>query len=99
MIEVPRGSIMHELLDEGPAAIGAEIDNLTRRCKAMDVSFGSKLRKLLLPDAMMASDSSCSDEPEPSHAGFKSVLTAVSSNAHAQGLCISGCCKITVVRR
>ena len=64
-IEVPRGSLLHELLVEGPAAAGAEIDELIRRCKANDISVELEMRKLLLPDAMMASGSSCSDEPEP----------------------------------
>ena len=63
-IEVPRGSLLHELLVEGPAAAGAEIDELIRRCKAKDISVELEMRKLLLPDAMMASGSSCSDEPE-----------------------------------
>ena len=64
-VEVPRGSIMHELLAEGPAAAGAEIADLTRRCQAMDADLESEVRKLLLPAEMMApSDSSYSDESE-----------------------------------
>ena len=74
-VEVPRGSIMHELLAEGPAAAGAEVADLIRRCEAMDADVESEMRKLLLPDEMMASsdsaslDSSCSDAPEP-ESGF-----------------------------
>ena len=75
-VEVPRGSIMHELLAEGPAAAGAEGADLIRRCEAMEADVESEVRKLLLPDEMMApSDSSCSDssspaEPEP-FGGFR----------------------------
>jgi len=75
-VEVPRGSIMHELLAEGPAAAGAEVADLIRRCEAMDADVESEMRKLLLPDEMMApSDSSCSDssspaEPAPEISGF-----------------------------
>ena len=58
---------MHELLAEGPAAAGAEIADLARRCQAMDADLESEMRKLLLPDEMRApSDSSYSDESKHS---------------------------------
>ena len=75
-VEVPRGSIMHELLAEGPAAAGAEVADLIRRCEAMEADVESEVRKLLLPDEMMApsdsscSDSSCPDASEPETCGF-----------------------------